>query len=566
MAKRKKKAHNHAKVNTGKYTANINSRSSKADASASVQNVVSQDAAFVQNENTTEHGPASVHNEDKQVQETAPIQNEINQKAASVQHEGSQEADSEKNKSAQEIESIQDENNPGADSVQNESKSDQDFVSAQNEDMKDKDAVSDPDDVNPDEAATEQENDEDGDVTAVETWIDKSEVPEEAKKQQSSNKRRKRLIFKTLRILCTIGFFVFTGLFINEVFILPYRMNKSIEEAQSLYRRPVISDSTDEAATPIPEGPDEEDDAEEDDTEEDVSLIDEDAADNEDAVNEDTEPDKPKEPTPTPDPTRDSKGRLLAFTNLLRVNEDVKGWLTINNINGENDTKIDLVVMQSGADEPDPEFYLYREWSSKEQLKSGSLILDVRSSVEKRTKNYVIHGHNMKSTDSMFHHLVDYKEKKFLIEHPIINFDTIYETGLWKVFSVFITPGNDDKGDFFDYMKSTFRNDMDYMNFIYQLRIRSIYQIDDVDINENDQILTLSTCSYELRNYRTIVVARKVREGEDPTVDTDSIKIKKKPLYPESYFKHYGGSAPDLAPDFQTALENGEISWYKPVE
>ena len=41
------------------------------------------------------------------------------------------------------------------------------------------------------------------------------------------------------------------------------------------------------------------------------------------------------------------------------------------------------------------------------------------------------------------------------------------------------------------------------------------YNIDDIDINEDDQILTLSTCSYELANYRIVVVARKIREGEE---------------------------------------------------
>lgn len=413
-----------------------------------------------------------------------------------------------------------------------------------------------------DEDADQTEKSEDDDKAVVQTdeyeagdeaealdKDDKTASSDEADNKVEIHTKRKRIIYKSLRILFTIGFFVFTGLFINEVFILPYRMNKSIEEAQALYNRPSkTTPSVNEVPTAIPDVPDNDDSQ--------AGSNDESTGD-ENAIFE--------EPTPTPDPTRDSKGRLLAFSNLLSVNEDVKGWLTINNINGENDTKIDLIVMQSGRDEEDPEYYLYREWASREQLKSGSLILDVRSSVERKTRNLVIHGHNMKSTDSMFHHLVDYKEKDFLTEHPIINFDTIYETGEWKVFSVFITSGNDDKGDFFDYMRSSFKNDLDYLNFIYQLKIRSIYTIDDVDINENDQILTLSTCSYELRNYRTIVVARKVRKGEEPTINMENVTVKKKPLYPESYYKHYGGKPPKLSPNFESALENGEIAWYNPM-
>ena len=49
--------------------------------------------------------------------------------------------------------------------------------------------------------------------------------------------------------------------------------------------------------------------------------------------------------------------------------------------------------------------------------------------------------------------------------------------------------------------------------------------MDSVDINENDQILTLSTCSYELPNYRLVIVAQ-VREG-DSTVDTSVFKKRK---------------------------------------
>jgi sortase B len=133
------------------------------------------------------------------------------------------------------------------------------------------------------------------------------------------------------------------------------------------------------------------------------------------------------------------------------------------------------------------------------------------------------------------------------------------------VFSVYITPGNNDRDDFFPFVRSKFSSDRDYMEYIYQIRVRSHFNIDNVDINENDQILTLSTCSYELSNYRTIVVARKVREGEDATVDTDSIIKNKKALNPPSFYKHYGGKAPEI-PTFEAALEDGQIPWYNPME
>ena len=355
-------------------------------------------------------------------------------------------------------------------------------------------------------------------------------------------KERNRIIIKSLRILCSIGFFVFLGLFINEVWYQPYKMHKSIEQAQALFNRPDPTGAAGQEASPSPVPS----------TTATPEDLDGSGADNES-----------EEPTPTLDPNRDEKGRLLAFKDLLAVNAEVKGWLNISNINGENDTKIDYVVMQSSYD--DPEYYLHREWATKEYLKGGSLFLDKKSSVERNTQNTVIYGHNMTSTDDMFHYLLQYKEKDFYDGHPIIRFDTIYRTGDWKVFAVFITNGSNEKEELFNYTRASFKNDRDFLNFVYQLRIRSYYNAEDVDINGNDQILTLSTCSYELDNYRTIVVARKVRDGEDPTVNVENVAINPDPLYPDSFYKQYGGTPPELAANFDIALDNGEISWYNPM-
>jgi sortase B len=102
------------------------------------------------------------------------------------------------------------------------------------------------------------------------------------------------------------------------------------------------------------------------------------------------------------------------------------------------------------------------------------------------------------------------------------------------------------------------------LNFVYQIKIRSVLNIDSVDITDDDQLLMLSTCSYEADNYRTVIVARKVREGEDPGVDVDSVTKNKHPLYPESYYYRYGGEAPKLPATFEEAAADQKIDWYTP--
>ena len=162
----------------------------------------------------------------------------------------------------------------------------------------------------------------------------------------------------------------------------------------------------------------------------------------------------------------------------------------------------------------------------------------------------------------MFHSLLEYKKTSYYKEHPVISFDTLYSTGLWKVFAVFISNGSDDKEPLFDYRKATFNDSSDFLNFVYQIRIRSLLNT-EVDIQADDQILCLSTCSYEVDNYRTVVVARKVRPGEASTVKVEEAEQNPAPLFPASYYYRYGGEAPALSKTFEEAYANGEISWYK---
>ncbi len=311
--------------------------------------------------------------------------------------------------------------------------------------------------------------------------------------------------------LCILGFFCFAALFLEDILLPSYQSNKSAQLTRELYEASnVIKPSL---------GP--------------VASI---------TTN-----------TPNPDSIQDSQGQLLQFKELLAECADVKGWLTIP------DTNIDYVVTQGWAN--DPNFYLDKDIYGNYN-KAGTLYLDIRGSVEENSQNLVIHGHNMVSTkEKMFHNLLDYKKTSYYKEHPLITFDTIYSTGQWKVFAVFISNGSDNKEPLFDYRKATFKDSSEFLNFVYQIRVRSILNT-NVDINEKDQILCLSTCSYEVENYRTVVVARKVRQGEAPTVDVEHVELNKAPLYPSSYYYRYGGKAPKLYETFEEAFEHGVISWY----
>ena len=63
----------------------------------------------------------------------------------------------------------------------------------------------------------------------------------------------------------------------------------------------------------------------------------------------------------------------------------------------------------------------------------------------------------------------------------------MFEEHEWEVFSIYSIKVTD------DYLQSDFESDEEYMNFIDMLRSRSMFQSNAI-IDENDKILTLSTC------------------------------------------------------------------------
>lgn len=242
-------------------------------------------------------------------------------------------------------------------------------------------------------------------------------------------------------------------------------------------------------------------------------------------------------------------GILTDFSKLLEVNSDTIGWITIPN------TPIDYVVVKPLEDK-DPEYYLYRDFYGNDS-KYGTVFMDYRSTLE--SKNIILHGHHMQD-GRMFAGLTNFTDLDFYKSNPTFTFNTIYNKDKWKIISVFKTNTLEEQGEFFNYLRGDFTTDYDFLNFIYELKVRSIIDC-PVDINENDTIVTLSTCAYDFDDYRLVVVARKIRDGEDSNVDISSASYNPNPLYPDIYYKTYGGTAPEVT-TFQDAYNNGEITWY----
>lgn len=174
-------------------------------------------------------------------------------------------------------------------------------------------------------------------------------------------------------------------------------------------------------------------------------------------------------------------------SNLISTNEDYRFWLKINN------TNIDYPVVQG----KDNDFYLKHDFF-KSKSASGSIFLDYR--VNNESKNTVIYGHNMKN-GSMFADIKLFKDEKFFNENKFITIEKNNKQYIYEIFSVYYIDGKN-----VDYLQCNFNSDKEFDDFIHRIKERSLFK-SNKELNSND-IITLSTCSYEGKNFRTAVHAQ----------------------------------------------------------
>lgn len=178
----------------------------------------------------------------------------------------------------------------------------------------------------------------------------------------------------------------------------------------------------------------------------------------------------------------------IDFEALLAVNEDVVGWLFAP------DTSIHYPVVQ-GADN---DFYLYRNLEGDDS-KAGTLFMDTGNDRDFADANTIIYGHNMKN-GSMLHDIVKYAEKDFYEKHPVIYLYTPtrnYEIQL--VAGCYIQ--EDDSWYQIGLSKEEQRGELNRL-------FRKTTFSSEVEVNADDRLITLSTCTYAYENGRYILIGK----------------------------------------------------------
>lgn len=173
----------------------------------------------------------------------------------------------------------------------------------------------------------------------------------------------------------------------------------------------------------------------------------------------------------------DAASLEIDFDALKQVNGDIIGWILFDN-NG-----ISYPVLQG----KDNEKYLYR-LADGTKSKAGSIFMDAACSPDFSDAHTIIYGHNMKNL-SMFGKLKWYRTKRGYYENN--RYFTIYTPDRvlrYEIFSWYEANADD------MVYQVGFQPDGFFLTFIEKMVKRSSRNT-GVTVDENDKIVTLSTCS-----------------------------------------------------------------------
>ena len=182
------------------------------------------------------------------------------------------------------------------------------------------------------------------------------------------------------------------------------------------------------------------------------------------------------------------------LTELKKINPDTVGWIVLNG------TNVNYPFVQT----KDNDYYMTHSFNKKKNS-AGWLFLDYRNSLDKIDKNNIIYGHS-RIDKTMFGSLKDTLNKSWYNnkENHIIKLSTDKYDSLWQIFSIYHLPNTN------DYLQTVFNSGEEFKEFASMLQNRSIYKF-ETSVNEEDRILTLSTCHNNTAKQKLVIHAKLIK-------------------------------------------------------
>ncbi len=193
---------------------------------------------------------------------------------------------------------------------------------------------------------------------------------------------------------------------------------------------------------------------------------------------------------------------LPKFKDLLAVNRNIIGWLKMDPVT-EN-AKDGFPVTQNS----DNEYYLDHDlYQNKDR--NGTIFMDCACDVLKPSTNLILYGHHMRS-GNMFGLLEKYQDESYYEDHKYIYFDTLYEEGTYQVMYVFrshVYSENEIAFKYYQFIDAY--SEVEFASYMREMADMSLYDT-GVAASYGDRLLTLSTCDYQEKDGRFVVVAKKI--------------------------------------------------------
>lgn len=242
---------------------------------------------------------------------------------------------------------------------------------------------------------------------------------------------------------------------------------------------------------------------------------------------------------------------LSKYDELLKINPYVAGWLKVD------DSKIDNPVVYTPGSQ---NYFLHRAIDGSDESK-GTLF--IANDWQSEYNNTLIYGHNMKD-GTAFGSLSKFADASYGLEHNIIHFDTLYEEKDYELYGAFYSQVSEDEieteedrdqydkeieeegiakkaeegedvepeeltlndidlwadfggediyrkqkdedgGRFRYYYYTNLSDKAEFEYYARSVKERALYDT-GVSASWGDEFLTLSTCSYQVKNGRFIVV------------------------------------------------------------
>ena len=181
------------------------------------------------------------------------------------------------------------------------------------------------------------------------------------------------------------------------------------------------------------------------------------------------------------------------FDELKQKNNDTVGFIKVNG------TNVNYPIVQSN----DNSYYLKHAFD-KSKNSAGWVFADYRNNMVNFDKNTVIYGHS-RSNQTVFGSLKKVLNKSWYgnKDNHIIKLSTPTENTLWQIVSIYtIKPES--------YYITTKFSDSQFKTFVQTIKDRSQINFSGT-LNENDKILTLSTCEDVAGTTRLVIHAKLIK-------------------------------------------------------